>query len=90
MSSQGVNSSNYSGVTVSDTSTPGQKGTPALYPMRDAQDFTLLKKRLGVFYAAGFSRLFRASTDVSYSQLNSNVLSFKFAQSQCNGCVIGP
>jgi len=85
MSSQGLNSTAYSGVTVSVTPTPGQYGTPGLYPMRDAQDFTLLTKRIGVQRSAGFGSV-RPSPDVGDVQSNSALLSLEFAAAQCNGC----
>jgi hypothetical protein len=85
MSSQGVNSSTYRGLTVSDTSTPGQKGTPGLYPMRDAQDFTLLKKRISLT-TSGTSGRIRAPLEPGVVPSNSTVLSSQFGVSQCNGC----
>ena len=90
MSSQGVNSSSYRGTVVSNTPTPGQKGTPALYPMRDAQDFTLLKKRIGLT-SAGVGGRVRTPLEHGFVPSNSTVLSSQFGVSQCNGCgKVGP
>jgi len=83
MSSQGVNSSVYSGVTVSTASSPGQGGTPASYPMRDAQDLTLLKKRIGVARALGSERLSRY---YDVLQSNENRLSIQLFLAQCSVC----
>jgi len=83
MSCQGLNATAYSGFI--PASNPG---SPPGFPTRDAQDFTRLKKRIGVYRAINNSSPVRLPSQ-SYPVIQSNVnrLSSQFGEVGCGDCV---
>jgi hypothetical protein len=74
MSSQGLNATTYSGYILSSNETTSR------LPLRDAQDFTLLKKRTGItnaFFDVGLSQSYPVL------QSNQNRLSVRFGVLLC-------
>ena len=80
MSSQGLNATTFSGYISTSNGNPGVTGSPSRLPLRDAQDFTLLTKRIGVSNA--FSNV-APSQAYPVIQSNQNRLSVRFAELLC-------
>jgi len=89
MSSQGLNATTYSGFVLPSGAT-GVTGSPAGFPMRDAQDYTLLKKRIGMYRALSVVAQVQLPSDrFDITQSNENNLSARFGLIGCTGCT-GP
>jgi len=82
MSSQGLNAATYSGF----VPTPAIVGSPRGFPIRDAQDYTLLKKRIGMYRALSKARAqVRLPSDkYDITQSNENNVSARFGQVGCD------
>ena len=82
MSSQGFNATDYSGfIQTSNTGSPGG------FPLRDAQDYTLLRKRVGVYHAINNdSPVQLPSQFYPVIQSNTNRLSSQFGEVGCEDC----
>jgi len=85
MSSQSLNATTYSGFVLTSNGSGGIAGSPAGFPIRDAQDYTLLKKRIGMYRALSTQAQVPLPSDrFDITQSNENNVSARFGQVGCD------